>query len=155
MCLKTTNDIIESTTEAVECYKVLCVWEDKDNYWSPTFFKEWVIGARYKEERLVVDTEVSDGYTRFHRGFHACLTYDGAVEYMKRCIERSEPIALHMLDEIVIVKCHVPIGASYCVGKSDWCDIDEMVCWEIETSEVVGRFVKHGSCIVPEQLAKF
>lgn len=150
MCLKSNNEIIENATEAVECYKMLCVWDYRENYWSPTYPKEWVIGERYKEERLTEDFEVFDGYVRYYTGFHACLTYEGAVEYMKSCVENTEDIddiGLNNLSEIVIVKCHVPIGASYCVGKSDWCNIDGLVCWEIETDKIVAMFDKHGNVI--------
>lgn len=146
MCLKSNNEIIESTTKPVECYKMLCVWNYKENYWSPTYSKEWVIGERYKEERLA-DFEASDGYIRYYTGIHACLTYEGAVEYMKSCIEESEDMTLDKLSEIVIVKCHVPVGATYCVGKTDWRDIDGLVCWEIETKEIVSRFDKRGNVI--------
>lgn len=147
MCLKSNKEIIEKAPEPVECYKMLCAWNYKENYWSPTYSKEWVIGERYKEDRLVNDFEVSDGYVRYYTGFHACLTYEGAVEYMKSCVEYSEDDVLDKTSEIVIVKCHVPVGASYCVGKSDCYNIDGLVCWEIETNEIVGRFDKHGNVI--------
>ena len=149
MCLKSNNEIIEKVTKPVECYKMLCVWGIRENYWSPNYPKEWVIGERYKEERLAIDTEASDGYNRFYAGFHACLTYEGAVEYMKSCVEATEDIdgVDDILSEIIIVKCHVPVGASYCIGKTDWCDIDGLVCWEIETNEIVGRFDKDGNVI--------
>lgn len=150
MCLKSNNEIIESATEPVECYKMLCVWNCRGNYWSPIYPKEWVIGERYKKEQLAEDFEVSDGYVRYYTGFHACLTYEGAVEYMKACIENTEDtegIGIKNLSEIVIAKCHVPVGASYCIGKSEWKDIDGLVCWEIEINEIVGRFDKHGNVI--------
>ena len=147
MCLKSNNEIIENATEPVEGYKMLCAWKYRKNYWSPIYPKEWVIGERYKEERLVEDFEVDD-YVRYYTGFHACLTYEGAVEYMKSCVEETEDMDdLDELSEIVIIKCHVPVGASYCIGKSEWRDLDGLVCWEIETNEIVGRFDRNGNVL--------
>ena len=147
MCLKSNNEIIENATEPVECYKMLCVWNYKENYWSPTYSKEWVIGERYKEERLNGIFAVFDDYVLYGTGFHACLTYEGAVEYMESCIEESEDMTLDKISEIVIVKCHVPVGASYCIGKTDWRNIDGLVCWEIETDKIVARFDKNGNVV--------
>ncbi len=136
MCLKTTNDIIKNATEPVECYKVLCVWKDKEDYWSPTFAKQYEIGEEY------IGLFGGDGHNRFYEGFHAFVTYNGAYEYLDMLLENSDENDIEELEAIVIAKCEVPVGGCYFIGEDECSGISALVCNKFKINEIVNRFTK-------------
>lgn len=144
MCLKSKDLIRTIIEEPIECYKVLCVWEDKVGYWSPTFVMQYQIGEEYIDDQFGIDDFESrgDGYGRFYKGFHACLTYNGANEYLDMLLENSDDDDIEKLEAVVIAKCEVPVGGCYCIGEDECSGINALVCNKFKINEIVNRFDK-------------
>lgn len=145
MCLKSKNLILENREAPIECYKVLCVWKDKEGYWSPTFVMQYEIGEEYVENMFAGEYDFKscgDGYNKYYKGFHVCLTYDGANEYLDMMVENSDEDDVEFLEALVIAKCEVPVGGCYCIGEDECSGIEALICNKFKINEIVNRFDK-------------